>query len=339
MKRSILITAAVASALFMAAVGSGALALHRYMHSPIEQDNPKTAGVHIAPGDNFDAIVNKLQRAGLVKAPLKFEIIARWKGFERSLQAGEYRLSQALTPLELLGELKEGAVVLYSVTIPEGFTIRQVAGRMEKAGLAGARDFLAAATDPELTDSLHIPADTVEGYLFPDTYAFAKSAPPERIIRTMVRQLRRNFPDRWKERARELNFSVHEIITLASIIEKETGAPAERPVIASVFHNRLERNMRLETDPTVIYGLEDFDGNLTREDLRKLTPYNTYRIRGLPPGPIANPGVASLRAALYPADTDYLYFVAKPDRTHHFSETLRAHNKAVRKYQLSPGRP
>lgn len=313
--------------------------LYQYMHAPLRKNNPETASFTISPGDNFDRVTEKLQATGLVENPLRFMLVARWKGFERKIQAGEYRLSNQMTPLELLQALARGQVILYNVTVPEGFNIRQVARQVEAAGLADFEGFLAAATSPALTQRLGLPADTVEGYLFPDTYAFARTAEPEKIIKAMVAELRANFPAKWQKRAQEIGFSVHEVITLASIIEKETGVADERPIIASVFHNRLDKNMRLESDPTVIYGIQDFDGNLTRADLKQRTPYNTYKIRGLPPGPIANPGREAIRAALYPADTDYLYFVAKPDRTHYFSKTLKEHNQAVRKYQLSSGRP
>ena len=322
-----------------AVISYAAYDLYQYMHTPVQRTNSSTAAFVISPGDNFDRITDKLRDKSLIDHPLRFEIIARWKGFEWRIQAGEYQLSNQMTPMELLQALTRGQVVLYNVTIPEGFNIRQVARQMGAAGLAGFEAFLAAATNPELTRQLSVPADTFEGYLFPDTYAFARTATPEKIIKTMVAELRANFPAKWHKQAQELGFSVHDIIILASVIEKETGVAAERPVIASVFHNRLEKNMRLESDPTVIYGIKNFDGNLTRADLKKPTPYNTYQMRGLPAGPIANPGKASIRAALYPADTEYLYFVAKPDRTHHFSKTLNAHNQAVRKYQLSSGRP
>jgi UPF0755 protein len=154
----------------------------------------------------------------------------------------------------------------------------------------------------------------------------------------MTRRFREAFSDAWRARAHALGMSVHEVVTLASIIEKETGDPAERPLIASVFHNRLERGMRLETDPTVIYGIEDFDGNLTRKHLRTPTPYNTYLNKGLPPGPIASPGKAALEAALYPAESGYLFFVSRKDGTHQFSSTLKEHREAVRKYQLRRSR-
>ena len=339
MKKKLLAGLLIGLFICMAAAGYAVFDLYRYMHTPVAPDSTKTVSLSIAAGDNFDTIVSKLRSAGIVKHPLKFELIARWEGVERKLQAGEYRLAKNLEPIALLSALKDGAVTLYPVTIPEGFNIRQIAARLDEKDLAAREAFLAAATNAELAAKLDIPADTVEGYLFPDTYSFAGSVSSEKIIRTLVAQFRENFPPDWEKRAKAIGFSVHEIITLASIIEKETGAPPERPIIASVFHNRLERNMRLETDPTVIYGIKDFDGNLTRKHLKQHTPYNTYQIRGLPPGPIANPGRASIRAALYPADTDYLFFVAKPDGTHHFSKTLRAHNQAVRKYQLSPGRP
>jgi len=337
--KKILIAAGVLFLLAGAIMAYGAFDLYQYMNAPIQAKNPSGAFITISPGDNFERIMEKLRAVDLIEHPFKFELTARWKGFGRKIQAGEYRLSNEMTPLEMLQALASGRVVLHSVTIPEGFNIRQVAKRIDASGLAGFERFLSAATDPKFAARLNIPADTVEGYLFPDTYSFARSAGAEKIIKTMIDELRRHFTHQWKKRAQELGFSVHEIITLASIIEKETGVADERVLIASVFHNRLAKNMRLESDPTVIYGIKDFDGNLTRSDLKKQTPYNTYRIHGLPPGPIANPGLASIRAALYPARTEYLYFVAKPDRTHHFSKTLSAHNQAVNKYQLSSGSP
>jgi len=334
-----LIVLLIGFVMLAAALAYGAMDLYHYMHTPILEDQSSTTRMKIEPGDHFRVIVKKLQAASLVDHPLKFEITARWKGFARNLQAGEYRISHQMTPLEVLSALNKGEVMLHRVTIPEGFNIRQVAARMAAKGLADVDAFIAAATDPELAGKLNIPADTVEGYLFPDTYAFAQTVSAEKIIRTMTGQLWQHFPEKWQDRAREMKLSVHEIITLASIIEKETGAPEERKIIASVFHNRLEKNMRLETDPTVIYGIKDFDGNLTREHLKQHNPYNTYQVRGLPPGPIANPGLASIRAALYPADTEFLFFVSRRDGTHQFSETLQEHNQAVRKYQLSPRRP
>jgi len=181
---------------------------------------------------------------------------------------------------------------------------------------------------------LGLGAETLEGYLFPDTYFFPKDVTVEKIISTMVLRFWSIFSPAWKERAKHYGLTVHQVVTLASIIEKETGAAFERPLISSVFHNRLRKKMRLESDPTVIYGIKNFDGNLTRKHLKTRTPYNTYAIRGLPVGPIANPGRASLEAALFPEKTSFIYFVSKKDTTHHFSTNLKEHNRAVRKYQL-----
>ncbi|MBW2471547.1 MAG: endolytic transglycosylase MltG [Deltaproteobacteria bacterium] len=210
----------------------------------------------------------------------------------------------------------------------------QIADLVAGAGFAQNSDFITAATDAELARKNGISAETFEGYLFPETYFFPTKVSSETIASTMVKRFWKVFNSAWKERAEQLGFSIHQIVTLASIIEKETGAPFERPVISSVFHNRLKKRMRLESDPTVIYGLKNFDGNLKRIHLETPTPYNTYKIKGLPAGPIANPGTKSLEAALYPDDTKYIYFVSKKNKTHHFSTNLKDHNAAVRKYQL-----
>ena len=211
----------------------------------------------------------------------------------------------------------------------------EVAGVVAGAGFGTEADFLKAAIDADLVHTHGINAETFEGYLFPDTYYFPRDATPEKIISTMVKRFWSVFRPEWKNQAKSLEFSIHQLVTLASMIEKETGEAFERPIISSVFHNRLKRGMRLESDPTVIYGIQDFDGNLTRKHLAEPTPYNTYTIKGLPPGPIASTGIKSLEAALYPADTQFLYFVSKKDNTHQFSANFKDHNRAVRKYQLS----
>jgi UPF0755 protein len=275
-----------------------------------------------------------LADAGLIRNPGKFALLARTAGHDTAIQAGEYLLSAAMTPEDILRDMVDGRVRLHRFTIPEGYTMRQIAEAVSTAGFSNPEAFLAACRDPGLLKSLDIAGDTCEGYLFPDTYYLPASATAPQIIDTMVRRFWASFPGAWKDRARALGMSVHQVVTLAAIIEKETGAAAERPLISSVFHNRLKRGMRLQTDPTVIYGIPDFDGNLTRRHLTTPTPYNTYVIRGLPPGPIASPGAAAIEAALYPADSDYLYFVSKKDTTHHFSTTIGEHNRAVRKYQL-----
>jgi len=227
-----------------------------------------------------------------------------------------------------------GKVHLHKIVIPEGYNMHQVASVISKHGFATVENFMKIATDPEVVRKHGINAAILEGYLYPDTYYFPKDEPCENIISAMVEKFQSVFTPEWEKRAEELGFSVHEIITLASIIEKETGAKEERGLISSVFHNRLKKGMRLETDPTVIYGIKSFDGNITRKNLAESTPYNTYKIKGLPPGPIAGPGYESIEAALYPAETDYLFFVSKNDGTHTFSANFKEHNSAVKKYQV-----
>jgi UPF0755 protein len=192
--------------------------------------------------------------------------------------------------------------------------------------------------DKTLIAALGIKADTLEGYLYPDTYKFPREVKPKEVVVTMVDHLRHVFNADFQARAQELNMTLHEVLTLASLIEKETGSGDERPEISAVFHNRLKKRIPLQSDPTVIYSLPNFDGNLRKKDLSSPSPYNTYRWAGLPPGPIANPGVQAIRAALYPSNSRALYFVSRNDGTHHFSVTLAEHNEAVEKYQKRPFR-
>ncbi len=292
--------------------------------------------VTVAPGRSFGALVETLHRRGIVDSPFRLKLLARIEGYDQKIKAGEYLLSSAMKPRQLLNVLAEGRVHLYRVTIPEGFTLYQIAERLENLSLVSADEFIRAATDSREAARYGIAGVTFEGYLFPDTYAFPRGVTSRGIIAAMVGRFWEKFTPSWKARARELGLSVHQVVTLASIVEKETASPPERPLIAAVFYNRLKKGMRLESDPTVIYAIPDFDGNLTRRDLKTKTPYNTYRIRGLPPGPIANPGSAALQATLYPAQTDFLYFVARKDGTHQFSRTLKEHNRAVNRYQRSP---
>lgn len=288
----------------------------------------------VSPGHGLKQTARALQAEGLISDDMRFTIFARLEKRDKLLKAGEYFLSTAMTPNEILGQLVEGRVHLYRLTIPEGFNLVQIAAAVAAAGLESEATFLAATRSPETANALGLPGDTLEGYLFPDTYYFPRGLDSGTIIATMVKQFRAAFKPAWKTRAKELAMTVHEVVTLASIIEKETGVPEERPLIASVFHNRLKKGMRLETDPTVIYGIPNFDGNIKRRHLTTYTPYNTYKIKGLPPGPIASPGALAIAAALFPAQSDYLYFVSKKDGTHQFSTTIKAHNAAVRKYQL-----
>ncbi len=307
--------------------------LYIYGGKPASPDKREKI-ITVNPGQNFISFTDNLFNSGIIKNPNKFKFLARVKKLDKKLKAGEYVLSPSIPPNEILDIIVSSRVLLHKVTVPEGYNLYQIATLIEKEALGTKNDFLRAATDPAIARRMNTQGNTSEGYLFPDTYHFPKGITSEKIIAAMVKRFHSVFDPKWKQRAEALGFSVHQIITLASIIEKETGADFERPIISSVFHNRLKKRMRLETDPTVIYGIENFDGNITRKHLRTRTPYNTYKIRGLPPGPIANPGIDAIKAALYPAETKFLYFVSKKDTTHQFSTNIVAHNQAVRKYQL-----
>jgi UPF0755 protein len=309
------------------------LDLRHYAEQPAGL-KPNDVVVDIPAGQPFKTTSQTLFKHKIIDSPFKFNLVARLKGYDKRLKAGEYSLCACMSPLEILEKLVKGDVKLYKLTIPEGLNIQQIAALVAEAGFSSKSDFIEAANNADLAHKYGIDANTFEGYLFPETYYFPKNSTAESIVASMVKHFWLVFGPAWRERSKQLGFSTHQIVTLASIIEKETSDPAERPLISSVFHNRLKRKMRLESDPTVIYGLKDFDGNLKREHLETATPYNTYKNNGLPPGPIANPGKASLEAALYPADSKFIYFVSKKNKTHQFSTNLRDHNLAVQQYQL-----
>lgn len=288
---------------------------------------------HIDTGEPFRQVAAHLHRQNIITSELKFRFLARLQKADRKIIAGEYELTGSMPPLAVLKTLTDGSVRLHRLSIPEGLTLRQTAEKVAAAGLCDKQAFIAAGEDESLVRRMGIDARTFEGFLFPDTYYFSGDVSPEQIIKAMTGRFQEVFLPEWKIRARDMGFSVKDIVTLASIIEKETALPDERALVSSVFHNRLKQKIRLASDPTVIYGIENFNGNITRKDLATPTLYNTYMIIGLPFGPIANPGAASLYAALFPADTEYLFFVSKNDGTHQFSTTLEEHNSAVEKYQ------
>jgi len=284
-------------------------------------------------GMSVPVLSELLHGQGLVRSAGKFRWLVRFKGAARQIKAGEYNLSTGLRPGELLNKIIRGEVRLHQITFPEGYTLKQMAELLKASKLVNAERFIAAATDPPFVRSLGIPAASLEGYLFPDTYRFARGLPVETVLRSFVTMFNQHFGPVQEEQARKLGFTRHQVVILASVVEKETAAAEERPLIAGVFLNRLRRRIRLQSDPTVIYGLRNFDGNLIRAHLQKDTPYNTYTRRGLPVGPICNPGAASIQAVLNPTSTPYLYFVAKKDGTHHFSTNLVEHNAAVLRHQ------
>jgi len=305
--------------------------LMRFLVRPSRTGAPDQIFV-VPEGATLREVVVRLEKDGIISNKDFLLLWNRLTGSEVNVKAGEYKLNSGMPPLAILDTLNKGRVVTHSVTIPEGFTIRQIADELASRGLAHRGEFISLAENPDTVVQYGLPGPTLEGYLYPDTYRFARGRPAAPIIHAMVHRFHEKLASLTKEVGAS-GMTLQKIVTLASLVEKETGQSEERPLIASVFRNRLKKGMRLESDPTVIYGIRDFNGNLTRGDLNRETPYNTYVIRGLPAGPIANPGEASIRAVLHPAETDFLYFVSKNDGTHHFSKTLAEHNRAVRKYQ------
>ena len=307
--------------------------LSNYADSASETSgNPQITTV--SPGQDLETTSEILDKIGIIRKPGKFELLARLRMLDRRIKAGEYLLSPAMTPSQILEIMTEGKVFLHKVTIPEGYNIYQIAAVLGESGLVSEKNFVKAAADSTFARNMGIEALCFEGYLFPETYFFEKNVSSREIIRTMVERFRKVFNPLWERRPDDFPFSAFETIILASLIEKETGDPEERMLISSVFHNRLRNSMRLESDPTVIYGIDNFDGNLTRKHLRAPTDYNTYTKKGLPVGPITNPGKASLEAAIFPEETSYLYFVSKNGSSHHFSTNYDEHRRAVRKYQI-----
>lgn len=300
--------------------------------------HPPSKVVLIPDRAAFQQIATILEREGLIKSRIAFRLLGKLHEAERKIHPGEYELNPAMLPAEILGMLVAGRVVLHPVTIPEGYTMLQIADVLAQQQITDPAEFLRLAKDAGFIQSLGLSAQTLEGYLYPDTYKFPRPSPARDVLRAMVDRLGHVFNDELKARANDLHLTPHEVLTLASVIEKETGAGNERPQISSVFHNRLKKRIPLQSDPTVIYGLTNYDGNIHKKDLSDSSPYNTYRWAGLPPGPIASPGILSIRAALYPVPSAYLYFVSKNDGTHQFSATLTEHNKAVEKYQKRPFR-
>ena len=286
----------------------------------------------------FQQVAALLEQEGLIKSRLAFVWLGRFQSADRKIHAGEFELNPSMAPAEILSRLTTGQVMLHPILIPEGLTMVQIAEIFGQQGLVDPQELLRLMKDPAFIASLGIKADTLEGYLYPDTYKFPRGIKPKEVITAMVEHLRQVYGPDLQARAQELKLTQHEVLTLASVIEKESGSNGEREEISAVFHNRLKKHIPLQSDPTVIYGLPSFDGNIHKKDLSSPSPYNTYRIAGLPPGPIANPGIQSIRATLYPSDSRALYFVSKNDGTHQFSATLEEHNQAVEKYQKRPFR-
>jgi UPF0755 protein len=301
-------------------------------------DTPPTGSwegklVLVPKGSPLPEVIGILREGGVLPHPLAFRALVLLTFSGRRLHYGEYAFPTPPSAFEAWRRLVRGDVIKYEVTVPPGANLYDIAELLKKKKLATTEAFLAAAASPAVLRRLEIPGESAEGYLFPDSYIFVKPVTPEEILEFMVRQFRREVPPDAEKRAKEAGLSLHQIVTIASIIEKETGIEEEKSIVSAVIRRRLDLGMPLQMDPTVIYGVKRFDGTVTGTDLRTVGPYNTYLNRGLPPGPIANPGLAALVAALNPSKAEYLYFVSKNDGSHTFSRTLPEHNRAVEQFR------
>lgn len=286
----------------------------------------------INSGESFKSVSLRLKSEGLIRSEPVFYYLGRITQKSAELKAGEYELNTEMSAWEILNVIVGSHVKLYRVTIKEGMNMFQIAQILDEAGLVDRLQFLETCWDSQFLQDLGIPGPTVEGYLFPETYYIPRGSSPRAIIRTFVDMLWSRVPQSYLDEARAQNLSLHEIITMASMIEKETGLVGEMSLISSVFYNRLAQKMKLQSDPTAVYDILPLGGKVTREHLFRKTPFNTYQIQGLPFTPISNPGILSIYAALHPQKTDYLYFVSRRDGSHHFSASYEEHREAIEKF-------
>jgi UPF0755 protein len=307
------------------------------LSSPFQGYPGDSLSITIEEGASARRILSRLEREGVIASAFWARVYLSRVAGDPTLKAGEYSFSGPTPAVAVLDKLVRGEVVTHPLTLVEGLDLFEAATRMATGGFGDEAAFLRLVQRPDLVASLDPEATSLEGYLFPDTYHFARGTSEEEVVATLVATFRRRFEEEVAPLlGPDPGLSVRELVTLASIVEKETSLDEERPVVAGVYRNRLDRGMGLFADPTVIYGLKlagSWDGNLRRSDLEADDPYNTYRIAGLPPGPICSPGLASLLAAARPAETPYLYFVSRNDGSHVFARTLAEHNRNVRTWQ------
>jgi UPF0755 protein len=319
------------------AAGAAAALMYSRVKQPYRGYAQTEQFVEIPQGAGSAGIGERLVSAGVIRDAATFRI-ALWMSHKgRVLKAGEYRFDRAMTPFEIIDKIARGDVFVITVTFPEGHTIAEMARIVESHGLGPAAAFVQAAKDVSLIHDLDPAAKDLEGYLFPETYALPRHTDAAKLVRMMVARFEKVFTPELRAAAAAANLSVRQAVTLAAIVEKETARAEERPLVAAVYTTRLRIGMPLQCDPTVIYGLVKagrYDGNIHKDDLSFDSPYNTYKYPGLPPGPIASPGRASLEAAVHPADADYLYFVSRNDGSHEFARTLEEHNRNVQKFQV-----
>jgi peptidoglycan lytic transglycosylase G len=320
----------------IAAAGAGVW-FYRGIDRPFKGYEAAEQFVEIPQGAGSIAIAKRLADAGVVRDVNSFRLVLWLTGEGRRLQAGEYRFDHPMSARQVADKIARGDVYVRPITFPEGLTARQMAALYETKGFGPAAEFTEAVKNAALVSAVDPDAKDLEGYLFPDTYKLPRRATAEQLVARMVAGFMKTLTPALIDKAEARGLTIRQLVTLASVVEKETGNPDERPLVAAVYANRLKIGMPLQCDPTVIYALERagrYDGNLTRENLQYDSPYNTYRYPGLPPGPIASPGRASLEAAASPATVAYLYFVSKNDGSHAFASTLDEHNRNVQQYQV-----
>jgi len=282
-------------------------------------------------GSGIKKLAGELKQKGLIRSSIHFALLSRLRGSAHILKAGDYRLNNGMSAGEMLRKIANGEVDYRRFALPEGYSIYQAAELLHQKGFFSRDDFLNSCKKRELLDKFSIDANSCEGYLFPATYNLSRSETVDGLIEQMIREFEKNYAG-FTSGQGVAGMKRHELVTLASLIEKEAVETSEKPLIASVFYNRLKIGMPLQSDPTVLYGVRAFGGKVTKKDLEHVSPYNTYLIKGLPPGPIGNPGLKALGAAANPQKSDYLYFVARRDGTHQFSKSLDEHNRAVVRY-------
>ena len=320
---------------FLIATAALLFLIHFYIALFVPPSNEKVwKEVQVTEGMSFKAIAGELKKEGIIRYRGYFDIIGRLQGISRKARVGYYGLNTSMSLWEVLDHLRKGMIIEYEVVVPEGYNLYQIGWTLSETPLIGEpHEFIDLVKNKVYVRSLGIDADTLEGYLFPDTYYLPKGIKLEDIPKKMVQRYRAVFTDGKRNRAKELGFTEQQIITLASIVEKEAKVASERKLIAAVYYNRLKKGMKLQADPTAVYGTKAWITKVTRDDLRRRSPYNTYLHKGLPPGPIANPGEGAILAALYPENVDYLFFVAQGDGSHYFSKDFDAHEKAIDRYR------
>jgi peptidoglycan lytic transglycosylase G len=323
MKKNILI---ITAAIVLLACGYSALEMF------VPAQTVKNTEIEIPKGVTFRQAVDILADARLIRDRKIFLVWGRVAGVDRKIRAGYYSIWDNMSPYDILEILKKGQIIEYEIRIVEGDSLPEIADAFAKAGITTKEDFMKLAYDPDFLAAHDIDAPSLEGYVFPDTYRIPKGVPLQDAVGLMIDRMQEKF-SKLRARAGELGMTENEVLTLASIIEKEAAVDSERQLISAVYHNRLRKKMPLQADPTAAYGVRSPGEKITRSDLQRKTPYNTYLIKGLPPGPIASPGIKSIHAALYPADVPYLYFVSQDDHVHQFSTTLAEHQNAVKLYR------